>query len=133
MHLRAMISAIVLVVAVGRTTACAQVVTQSTLSGIETSASTTIGHNPTGTAAAPVFTTPATGFFILTQACFTRNSRVTLSGNTVGVIVHSRSNSRKCTTYTPGIALPHSQTLTCTNASKTTDQTCTVNGILSTK
>jgi hypothetical protein len=124
---------ILAVVAVVQTFAFAQVVTQSTLSGIETSASTTVVHNGSGTASAAVFTTPAAGFFVLTQACFTRNPRVILSGNTAGVIVHSSSGRRKCTVYTPGIALPHNETLTCTNTSTSTDQTCTINGILSAK
>ncbi len=112
-----------------RAAAEAQTVQQSTLTGTVASASAQVPPS----SSSPVFTVPPIGFFVLTEACFTRPNRVTLSGNTFGVVPHSLGNRRKCTRYRVGVALPANEVLTCTNSSATTAQSCTVTGDLVTK
>lgn len=104
----------------------AQTVTQSTFTGTAASASTQVAPSSSNT----VFTVPASGFFVLTEACFTSPSRVTLSGNTFGDVPHSLGNRRKCTRYRLGVALPANEVLTCTNTSAAAAQSCTVTGDL---
>ena len=124
MRLGAGVSFALILTALGSGAARGQTVTDSTLSGIVTSASKTMAPNTSAT----VFTVPATGFFILTQACYTRPNRVTLSGSTVGQIPHSLSGARKCTVYRPGVAFPAGEVLTCTNTSITQTHSCTITG-----
>ncbi len=104
----------------------AQTVQQSTLTGTVASASTQVAPSSAST----VFTVPASGFFVLTEACFTRPNRVMLSGNTFGDVPHSLGNRRKCTRYRLGVALPANEVLTCTNTSAAAAQACTVTGDL---
>ena len=106
----------------------AQTVSQSTLTGTAASASAQIAASSSGT----VFTVPPTAFFVLTEACFTRPNRVTLSGNTFGAVPHSLTNPRKCTRYRPGVALPANEVLTCTNTAALA-QSCMVTGDLVTQ
>jgi len=76
-----------------------------------------------------VFTTPATGSFILTQFCnFVSppgSSSGTLRGSTFGEIP-APSGPSNCVTYTPGIALPPNESLFCTVSTR-----CVITGILS--
>lgn len=108
----------------------AQTVKRNTLTGPIVSKSASM----TPHVAAPVYTTPATGFFVLTQLCVTRGSRVTVTGNTMGVVVHSFHGSRGlCNTYRPGLQVPANETLTCTDTSNITNHSCTITGLLSSK
>ncbi len=85
----------------------AQSIINSTLSGTVTSASATL----TEVGSVPVFTTPGAGFFILTQFCVGSNVP-TFRGNTFGIIPFGGGVG--CTTYTPGIAIPQGEVLSCT-------------------
>ncbi len=104
----------------------AQTVNQSTFTGTVASASAQLAPSSSGT----VFTVPSSGFFVLTEACFTRPGQMTLSGNTFGEVPHSLRNRRKCTRYRLGVALPANEVLTCTNTVAASTQSCTITGDL---
>jgi hypothetical protein len=97
-----------------------------------------------------VFTTPATGTFILTQFCApatyfflgtgSQTFVISLRGSTFGSIpgltasqIASTSNaapSPSCVTYVPGIALPPNEDLICSNAGSPPGR-CVITGTLS--
>ncbi len=130
---------LVLLAALGTaSTAHAQKVNKSTLSGTLASASVAV---PDDGAAHTVFTTPAVGtpqtVFVLTQFCATAPGpgSVTLSGSTFGQVVVDTADS--CTTFNPGITFKPAETLSCVNGTLgspgsgtgSTEQ-CMVTGIL---
>jgi hypothetical protein len=82
-----------------------------------------------GSTDATIYTTPAQGFFILTQYCqpFGRP----LKGNTFGII--ASGNIDRCQTFTPGIALPQGEVLTVDNSCCSQMDFATITGVLSKK
>ena len=90
-------------------------------------------------AGAVVLTTPATGFFILTQACLDRgdaSGATELSCTSKGRIVRLETGDVSCTTFTPGIALDPGDSLVCRNAGflgGPTRAACLVTGVVSSK
>ena len=123
MKLSTIVVACALLLQVGQ--AAAQSVKTGGASGIVMSASV---PTPPGTVAT-VFTTPATGFFLLTSACFPIVSfGITASG--FGKV----PASDQCITYNPGLALPQGSTLTCDYSCfgcTSSNQACTISGVLS--
>jgi hypothetical protein len=105
------------------TTVTAQTVKNGEISGIIVSKSVSIP----ATSSANLYTTPATGFFIITQACSV-SSNIPLSGSGIGEI--TRLNG--CQTFTPGFVVPAGTTLSCYNEYGFTSG-CTVTGVLSKK
>ena len=95
-----------------------QAVVNSTVSGTLMSASAQVNPGQPAT----VFTTPQTGFFILTH--FVRGGEADLRGSTFGPIPSPSASG----IYVPGIALPQGETLSCTNAPYPTS--CMVTGVL---
>lgn len=91
-------------------------------------------------AGAAVLTTPATGFFILTQACLDRgdaSGATELSSTSKGRIVRlEAAGDVSCTTFTPGIALDPGDSLVCRNPGflgGPTRAACLVTGVVSSK
>jgi len=107
----------------------AQTVKKSTLSGLMISRSVAVPD----LASATVFTTPATGFYILTQFCATAPGvgSVTLSGSTFGQVVVSTSD--ECTTYNQGITFAPGEVLTCANGGTGATEHCMITGVLETR
>ena len=107
--------------------ATAQTLKRGTLSGTIETHSATVPAGGTAT----VFTTSATGFFIVTQWCseFTAGSLVAGSvallrmGNAV-------AGNERCTSYVLGIALPQGTAVMFTNPGLSA-QTVTITGVLS--
>lgn len=110
MRVRTMILLVALVLVA--TAAQGQEVVNSTVSGTLMSASAEVGP---GGGSVTVFTTPQTGFFILTQAAGF------LRGSTFGPIPNG--------TYVPGVALPQGETLICPGFPMSGNQ-CLVTGVL---
>lgn len=106
----------------------AQAIINSGLSGTVTSASATL----TVVGSVPVFTTPGAGFFILTEVCGVGGfGGPILRGNTFGIISVGISTSG-CFTYTPGIAIPQGEVLSCTiDFPPPPGTACMVTGVLS--
>jgi len=104
----------------------AQVIKNGALSGVVVSKSIAVPVS----SSAPVFTAPAAGkgVFVLTQFC--RSNCPELSGSTLGRI---GDNSTGCTTYTPGIALPPGEVLTCTSSGCDSPVPCTITGVVTKK
>src|SRR5262245_56988248 len=87
----------------------AQTVKKSTISGtvVTKAAVVTSPGSPV-----TVFTVPEGGFFILTQFCSSGES-ATLTGNTLGTFLKRSFSNTECTTYSPGLAIPGLEVLTC--------------------
>jgi hypothetical protein len=104
----------------------AQVIKNGALSGVIVSKSIAVPAS----SSAPVFTTPAAGkgVFVLTQFC--RSNCPELSGSTLARI---GDNGSGCTTYSPGIALPPGETLTCTSSGCDPGAPCTITGVVTKK
>lgn len=92
-----------------------------------------------------LFTTPATGVFLLTQFCTfidAGSGRPSLRGNTFGEIPGPvrlfaisqgvGGGNSNCVTYTPGIALPPNEELFCDVGSNPSGR-CVITGILNTQ
>lgn len=109
-------------------TASAQTVKDGELSGQILSAGATAAPGTSVT----LLTTPATGFYVLTHAVLS-GCTGSISASGFGPIVsHGNSSS----SYTPGIALPPSSTITCTSDACSTPAipaTCVITGVLSKK
>ena len=100
----------------------AQTISKSTLSGtILTKGVTAPAH---GTAT--ILTTPATGFFILTQTCGTPPI-------SFGTVVVSNFGGSNCTVHTPGLAVPAGTPIICDNTERDFAFHCFVTGVLSKK
>ncbi len=86
---------------------------------------------PSAVFSAVVFTTPATGDFLLTQFCALGGAgAVDLSGSSVGFIpVNIGAGQPACTTYSPGVPLPQNETLSC--GKEVFAPTCMIIGVLS--
>jgi hypothetical protein len=119
------IAASLLMSVLASTPAMAQVIKKGTLSGKIVSAAVEVAP----TTAATVYTTPATGFFILTQVCVQDRSEMAVRGATLGPLV----TDDRCTTYTPGVALPRNEVITCANNDATPTGACSITGVLSPK
>jgi hypothetical protein len=104
----------------------AQVIKNGSLSGVVVSKGIVLQ----APGSAPVFTTPAAGkgVFVLTQFC--RSNCPDLSGSTLGKI---GDNGIGCTTYSPGIAFPPGETLTCTSQGCDFAVPCTITGVVTKK
>ena len=129
MHITKTIAIVSVAAVLIGTSAQAQSIKKSTLSGTLTSAgavATAAGTPVT------IFTTPASGFFILTQACSTTPgvSNVTFTAGTVGTIVTSTSD--ECTQFINGIAIPVSTAIQCASGTGS-NENCMITGVLSTK
>jgi hypothetical protein len=108
----------------------AQSMKKGTLSGTVMSGYVTLA----ATSSAMVFTTPASGFFILTQACPTFGmGQARLVGNTVGDLPTPVPSVSNCVEFVPGLALPANEVLTCHNLTGSGGIPCAVTGVLSTK
>jgi len=80
-----------------------------------------------GAASQVVYRTPATGDFILTQVCTGLAPGGTLfqvGGNGIAQV-----GSGLCQTFTPGMALPKDEVVTCTTFSADAASFCTITGI----
>jgi hypothetical protein len=82
-----------------------------------------------------VYTTPASGDFILTQFCADPGATggVQLQAASFGTIAQTVSGTN-CYTFTPGMAIPESTALSCVPAatvfvSKTSTYFCTISGM----
>lgn len=93
------------------------------LVGTVSSASAVVAANST----TPVFTTPASGYFILTQFC--GGFGMSVSGNTFGNIAVGSSDT-ECNTFNPGYVLPQGETIQCTNPLSGGPSWCNISGIL---
>jgi hypothetical protein len=104
----------------------AQVIKNGELSGIVVSKSLVLQSS----GFAPIFMMPAAGkgVFVLTQFC--RSNCPDLSGSTLGRIGDTGPG---CTTYSPGIAFPPGETLTCTSAGCDFTVPCTITGVVTKK
>ena len=78
-----------------------------------------------------VFTTPSSGFFILTQACGERPDAMRLQSNALGSIPTDPSTT--CTDYTPGIVLPQSDNINCFDQLGVGGYNCVITGVLTPK
>ncbi len=85
-----------------------------------------------------VYTTPASGDFILTEFCADPSAYggIRLQAANFGTIAQTVSGTN-CYTFTPGMAIPQSTALTCEPAatvfvSKTTTNYCTISGMQTT-
>ena len=96
---------------------------KGTLTGTIVSAAVEVAGNSSGS----LFTTPAKGFFVLTQVCVEDKS-AEIRGSTLGPIF----NEDKCSTYTPGIAFPQNEMLTCVN-DDTDASGCFITGVVTKK
>ena len=105
------------------TPAQAQQMKKGTLTGKVVSAAVELPANSSAT----VFTTPTKGFFVLTQVCVDKKD-ANVRGATVGPVF----NDDKCTTYTPGIAFPQSEVITCVNNGGD-PAGCCITGVISKK
>ena len=120
------------VVALSVTSARAQSFKKGNLSGVIQSFSATVAAGGSAT----VMTTPASGFFIMTQWCSDFSSG-TLSASGLGALPRDGSGtpsgtvSERCTSYSPGIALPASSTVSYANPG-VSPQTIAITGVLST-
>lgn len=92
------------------------VATSGGLTGEIVSASAVMASTQTGVT---VYTTPATGEFVLTQICVSYSGSLTgyyglLQGSTVGPLASGAagSTSGKCTEYFPGLSIPPNEALT---------------------
>jgi len=110
----------------------AQTIDKSTLSGTVLTGS----GSPTNGASKVILTIPAAdkGGFVLTQFCSSASAFATLSGNTIGDLV---SIFGVCQTYSPGLAVPPGEALSCTLGVDTGGMPgrgmCTVTGVLTKK
>jgi hypothetical protein len=104
----------------------AQVIKNGALSGVVVSKSIVL-EQPSAVA---IYTTPPAGkgVFVLTQFC--RSNCPDLSGSTLGKI---GDNGLGCTSYSPGIAFPPGETLTCTNTGCGFSVPCTITGVVTKK
>lgn len=105
----------------------AQIIRSGGASGTVVSASV---QAPPGSAPI-VYTTPSTGFFILTAACFPLVS-FGVSATGFGRIPADDF----CIHYSPGLALPQSSTITCNYSCPgctSTNVSCTVSGVVTKK
>ena len=120
-------AALLIVLTLGATYAHAQSVRNGGPSGTVVSASVPTPPGSTPTA----YTTPATGFFLLTTACFPVTSfGVTASG--FGRIPASDF----CIHYSPGLALPQNSAVTCNYSCPgctSSGAHCTIAGVLTRK
>ena len=96
---------------------------------------------------AAVYTTPARGDFILTQFCASPDVTGGIRLDATGLGGIAQVGSTSCITFTPGVSIPHSSTLSCTTnsiaaASAPTAGSsalvaagffCTISGMLTTK
>jgi hypothetical protein len=82
-----------------------------------------------GSANEVVFVTPPKKFFVLTQFCSLGSSSVAgaLTSSTQGLVAVAPSGNN-CSTYSPGIALPQNDTLTCGGMTE-----CMIIGVLSSR
>jgi hypothetical protein len=88
------------------------------------SASTTLAKSSNAT----VFMTPATGHFILTQAC--GGGSMILSADTFGLIA-AMTTDVLCYSFNPaGFALPQGEAIVCTNPLSVSTSWCSISGIL---
>jgi hypothetical protein len=93
------------------------------ISGRILSASTNVAASSNAT----VFTTPATGHFVLTQTC--GGSQMIVSANSFGLIA-SMSTDVLCDSFNPvGYALPQGEAIQCTNPLGVSSW-CSISGIL---
>ncbi len=115
---------VVSLVALASATAIAQTVKNGELSGTIISKSVTIP----AASSANVYTTPAAGFFVLTQICSSTNN-IVLTGTTMGEI---HRNQTDCQSFTPGIVMPAGETLSCYNQYGN-PFSCVITGILTKK
>jgi hypothetical protein len=123
MKATAMISAVLLTGVLAHAPAHAQQVKKGTLTGRIVSAAVEVPGNSSG----PLFTTPAKGFFVLTQVC-TEDKDADVRGATLGPIY----NENKCTTYNPGIGFPQNEAITCVN-NNPDPSGCFITGIITRK
>lgn len=80
-----------------------------------------------------VYTTPATGDFILTQACTSPvNGGIRFDVINLGGIAHVGSSGSLCQTFTPGVVLPKASAITCTtnDAASAGSYFCMITGVL---
>ena len=124
MRVIAVVFALVLAGGVMTTRAQAQQLSKGTLTGTIVSKAVEIQASGSAT----VFTTPAKGFFVLTQLCVENKNNVTLKGATVGTI----AVDEECTTYNPGIAFGKEETITCVNDGASASN-CLITGVIAKK
>jgi hypothetical protein len=127
MRASAMLRTAAVAVVLLATSAAAQRLTKGVLSGTVQSHGVTVLATSTGT----VFTTPATGFIIVTQWCsdFTAG---TLAAGTLELprTGNAAAGNERCTSYVPGVVLPPSTAVTFMNPGSSS-QAVTVTGVLS--
>jgi hypothetical protein len=83
---------------------------------------------------ATVFTTPASGFFILTQVCSGFAScigNLTVAG--LGSIPAADNNGGSCQSFAPGLALPQNTAVSCANRCTSQGATCLITGVVTKK
>jgi hypothetical protein len=104
----------------------AQQVKKGTFTGTVVTA-TAVG--PTASSA-PVYTTPTSGAFVLTQLCTTQLPETgSLTSPSVGTL---RPGSEDCELFEPGLAIAPGETITC-NGFPSSAVSCLITGILSKK
>jgi hypothetical protein len=104
----------------------AQAVKKGTFTGTVVTA-TAVG--PSG-GAAPVYTAPTSGAFVLTQLCTTQLPETgSLTSPSVGTL---RPGSEDCELFEPGLAIAPGETLTC-NGFPSSAVSCLITGVLSKK
>ena len=121
--------AVAAITMIGAAQVSAQTLKNGGPKGIVQSASTSIGASTTS----PVFfTTPAEGFFILTDFCrgSQTNGVVTLAGSSMGSLMSDVDGG--CISLSSGIALPPNESLTCINQGSFAGF-CSISGVLSKK
>jgi hypothetical protein len=82
--------------------------------------------SPPSTTSATVFTTPASGDFILTEICTSGN--LNLSGSTFGTIAALQESG--CVAFQPGMALPQREQIICVGFLGESENYCRITGIL---
>ena len=108
----------------------------SLLAGTIKSASATASAQGTAT----IFTTPAIGHFVLTQACANAGPAVTFKGGTFGFIADINSSGFSvgqplptCVSFSPGYAMPQNEEIECVGFSPNVGIECSISGVLTTK
>jgi hypothetical protein len=104
----------------------AQEIKHGGLTGTIVSATTIVCTN--GGCVNPIYTTPAEGSFVLTQFCATTDVLRVIGSSFGGIPVNEGIG---CTTFSPGIALPQNETISCENGGTFGD--CMITGVLSDK
>lgn len=118
-----LLASFALLAAIAPSVAMAQSVSKGTVSGVITSKSVLVPAMMT----VPLFTVPATGFFILTQTNTNGSGCIALTGSTVGRIPEQ-------STFTPGFALPVNEVVSCTETCGAPFPIyCMLTGVLSNK